>query len=155
MTDDTIEMAPADAAEATAEMSPAAASEVADADLVEVVATLRPGDDLPEGGYELRLDRCVVEVTARVLGRPVLYGRVNAVGGTLTVGELSTLELSLGSMRTGVPFTRRFLAAGLTSEPLALRARSVHVSEDTIVLTASGPLPSRWLRLELAAEFTR
>lgn len=154
MTDDTIEMTPDDAAEATTEMPPAA-SEVAAADLVEVVATLRPGDDLPEGSYQLRQDRCVVEVTARVLGRPVLYGRVEAGGGTLTVGELSTLELSLGSMRTGVPFTRRFLAAGLTSEPLALRARSVHVAEDTVVLTASGPLPSRWLRLELAAEFTR
>jgi hypothetical protein len=146
MTDDTIEMAPAEAT---------TASDSADASLVEVVATLRPGDDLPEGSYELRQDRCVVEVTARVLGRPVLYGRVEAVGGTLTVGELSTLELSLGSMRTGVPFTRRFLAAGLTSEPLALRARGVHVAEDTVVLTASGPLPSRWLRLELAAEFVR
>jgi hypothetical protein len=140
MTDDTIEMAPADA------------PDVADADLV---ATLRPADDLPEGGYRLRPDRCVVEISARVLGRPVLRGRVEASGGTLTVGELCTLELSLGELRTGVPFTRRFLAAGLTSEPLALRARSVYIAEDTVVLTASGPLPQRWLRLELAAEFVR
>ena len=119
----------------------------------DLVVTLRPGDDLPEGAYRLRQDRCVVEVSGRVLGRPVLRGRVETNGGTLTVGELSTLELSLGPVRTGVPFARRLLR--LPSGPLALRARSVYVDEDTVVLTASGPLPSRWLRLELAAELVR
>lgn len=125
------------------------------ADIIEITATLRPGDDMPPGSYSL--SRCVVEVSARVLGRPLVRGRVRADGGTLTVGELSTLSLELlpDSLRTGVPFTRRRLAAGLTAEPLALRARSVFVSDDTVVLTASGPLPRRWLRLELAAELVR
>jgi hypothetical protein len=119
-----------------------------------VVATLRPCDDLPAGDYRLRPDRCVVEVSARVLGRPVLRGRIPASDGRLMVGELATLELSLGSLRPSVPFTRRLLALPADLQ-LALRARTVHTDGETVVLTASGPLPRRWLHLELAAEFVR
>jgi hypothetical protein len=131
--------------------------EMAAVDVVAITATLRPGDDLPSGSYRLRTDRCVVEVSARVLGRPVLRGRIKASTGALTVNDLATLELELlpDSLRTSVPFTRRRLAAGFVDMPLALRSRSVHTTDDTVVLTASGPLPRRLLWLELAAEFVR
>jgi polyisoprenoid-binding protein YceI len=70
---------------------------------------------LPEvaapGTYELRLDRCVIEVAVRVLGRPLLRGRFRANSGTLTVGEPSTLTavVSAKSLRTNVPMLSRVL----------------------------------------------
>ena len=112
---------------------------------VRLTATLR-GDDLPPGDYRLRTGRCVVELAVW----PVLRARVEALSGALTVGELTTLELDL------VPETRRarYLAADL-DEPLALRARSVFLADDTVVLSVSGPLAGRWSRVFLAAEFVR
>lgn len=127
----------------------------APADTHQLVAALRPAHDLPTGRYRLRTGRCVVELALCVLRRPVVRGRITASGGTLTAGELGTLELDLSpaSLRGGVPFTRGVLAAGLGPEPLALRVRIVHATEDTVVLTASGRLPKRFRRVELAAEF--
>ncbi|HEX6361044.1 hypothetical protein [Actinophytocola sp.] len=114
----------------------------------QLVATLRPARDLPAGRYRLRTDKCVVEFALCVLRRPVLRRRAQAVGGTLTVGELSTLELDL------VPETPHFgMRLPDLDTPLAMRARSVHTDEETVVLTASGRLPRRFLRVELAAEF--
>jgi hypothetical protein len=118
-----------------------------------LTATLRPSKGLPQGTFRLRRDRCVVEISVRVLGRPLLRGRIKTGKGTLTVGELSTLELEL--LPGSLPFTRRRLARGLGPEPLALRSRTVHTDDDAVVLTAVGPLPTRWLHVELAAEFTR
>jgi hypothetical protein len=124
------------------------------ADTVQLTATLRPARDLPAGAYRLRTG--VIELAVCLLRRPVLRGRVEAAGGTLTVGELSMLELDLlpDTLRAGVPFVRGRLLPDLDT-PLALRARSVHTDEDTVVLTASGPLPKRFLRVTLAAEFVR
>jgi hypothetical protein len=106
--------------------------------MTDLVATLAV--DVPEGTYQLRRDRCVVEVAVRVLGLPVRRRRVKAGGGTLTVGEQSTLELAVGSLPG--------LSAGLV-----LQARTVFSDDETVVLTASGPVRRRWLTL--AAEFTR
>ena len=133
MTHDTIEMTPVET--------------------VRLTATLRPARDLPAGDYRLHTGKCVVELAVCLLGRPLLRGRIEAGGGTLTVGELNTLELDLlPSLR--VPFVGAWLIAGL-DEPLALRARSVHTDDETVVLAATGPLATRWTRVTLAAEFVR
>lgn len=124
--------------------------ELTPVDTVRVTATLR-GDDLPPGEYRLHTGRCVIELALCVLGRPVLRGRVEALCGTLTVDELTTLELDLAP-----PMTRRArYLAGTLDEPLALRARGVFVAEDTVVLAVSGPLARRWSRVFVAAEFVR
>ncbi|HEV8556913.1 MAG TPA: hypothetical protein VGR06_11025 [Actinophytocola sp.] len=66
----------------------------------------------PPGRYELRLDRYVLEVAVRVLGRPLLRGRFRAVRGCLEVGEPSTLSLDISakSLRTNVPLLRRVVS---------------------------------------------
>jgi hypothetical protein len=134
MTHDTIEMTPVDT--------------------VRLTATLRPARDLPTGEFQLHTGKCVVELAICVLGRPLVRGRIEAGGGTLAVGELSTLELDLLPDSMRVPFVGARLLAGL-DEPLALRARSVHTDDETVVLAVTGPLATRWSRVTLAAEFVR
>jgi hypothetical protein len=131
MTHDTIEMTPVDT--------------------VRLTATLRPARDLPSGEFQLRTGKCVVELAVCVLGRPLVRGRIEAVSGTLT---LNTLELDLLPESLRVPFVGARLLAGL-DEPLTLRARIVHIDDETVVLAVTGPLASRWSRVTLAAEFVR
>lgn len=107
---------------------------------VRLTATLR-GDDLSPGDY--RLHTGVVELAMW----PVLRVRVEALSGTLTA---TTLELDLALETRRARYLARFLA-----EQLTLRARSVFTSDDTVVLSVSGPLSSRWSRVLLAAEFVR
>lgn len=57
---------------------------------------------------DLRLDRCVIEVAVRVLGRPVLRGRFRASQGTFDDGTL-TADLPAKSLRTNVPLLHRVL----------------------------------------------
>lgn len=125
------------------------------------VLPVRPADGLPpEGTYGLRLDRCVVEVSARLLGRPLRRTRLRASGGRLVVGAPTTLELDLrgGAIAvTLVPGQGTYEGVARLrgqEQPLVLRVRSVHADDDTAVLAASGALTGRW-HVELAAEFTR
>lgn len=71
------------------------------------------GDLLPiPGGYRLRGDRCVVELSVRVLGVPVLRGRLTATNGEFHIGlaeHSGTLELRAASLRTGVPLLGKAL----------------------------------------------
>jgi len=125
----------------------------------------------PAGTYGLRLDRCVAEVSVRLLGRPLIRTRPRLTGGNLVVGEPTTLELDLrgGARRLRVPTTievthiprppglgtfEGLARVGDETHPLVLRVRAVHVDDDTAVLAASGALFGR-SHLELAAEFTR
>jgi hypothetical protein len=132
------------------------------------VLPVRPVDGLPPvGDYRLRLDRCVAEVSVRLLGRPLVRARVRASGGTLVVGEPTTLTIDLraGARRLRVPDRIDVTFAGPGTfdglvrvrgeeHPLVLKVRSVHADEDTAVLAASGALPGG-THLVLAAEFTR
>jgi hypothetical protein len=59
-----------------------------------------PGVAAPDT-HVLRLDRCVIEVAVRVLGRPVLRGRFRPIRGTLT-GDALRADLSAKSLRTNV-----------------------------------------------------
>lgn len=80
--------------------------ELTPVDTVRLTATLR-GGDLPPGEYRLHTGRCVVELALCVLGRPAVRGRIEACAGTLTVDELSTLELDLVLAVSG-PLARRW-----------------------------------------------
>jgi len=57
---------------------------------------------------DLRLDRCVIEVAVRVLGRPVLRGRFRADRATIDAGTLIA-DVSAKSLRTNVPLLNRVL----------------------------------------------
>jgi len=130
------------------------------------VLPVRPVDGLPPAGaYRLRLDRCVVEVSVRVFGRPLVRTRLRASGGELGVGEPVTLTIDLRAGKRGPTSIDVTLVPGLGTfdgvarirgeeHPLVMRVRSVPADDETAVLHASGALRGR-SHLELAAEFTR
>lgn len=73
-------------------------------------------DELPAPvSFWLRADRCVVELTMRVMGIAVLRGRLSAVAGTCDVipgsddGAQVTLDLASASLKTGIPLLARVL----------------------------------------------
>ena len=76
------------------------------------------GELLPvPGRYELRGDRCVVALSRRLLGVPVLHGRLTATGGRVVVAPSGTddqhrceLELRAASLRMGVPLLGKVLS---------------------------------------------
>jgi hypothetical protein len=155
---------------------------------VAVTAAVRVDSPPPQGIYELRLDRFALEVAVRPFPhgrfRPV---RGTLEAGVLTV-EVSAKSLRtnvplLHRMLTGsrglwaarhstVSFTAPFTPDGAgwfdiagtlrvrhTAYPLPLRARVVHLDDDTVVLAAHGVLTRarfpRRLRIEAAMELTR
>lgn len=64
------------------------------------------------GHHRLNPDRCVVELSRRVLGVPVARARVTAIGGELVVtdaGNRCHLDLRAASLRTGMPLLGRVL----------------------------------------------
>lgn len=78
-----------------------------DTDATAVLATALPGLP-PTGTYQLRADRCVVEVSYRPFGVPLVFGRFQPTAGRVRVPDDGTEpELSLAvladSLRTGVP----------------------------------------------------
>jgi polyisoprenoid-binding protein YceI len=76
------------------------------------------GELLPvPGRYELRGDRCVVALSGRLLGVPVLHGRLTATSGRVVVATDSAddqhrceLELRPASLRMGVPLLGKLLS---------------------------------------------
>lgn len=88
------------------------------------------------GHHRLNPDRCVVELSRRVLGVPVARARVAATGGELVVAEPDAgsrchLDLRAASLRTGVPLLGRVLSGerGLDADSHpTLRFASEHVA---------------------------
>ena len=86
------------------------------------------------GHHRLNPDRCVVELSRRVLGVPVARARVTATGGELVVtdaGSRCDLDLRAASLRTGVPLLGRVLIGerGLDADNHpTLRFASEHVA---------------------------
>ncbi|WP_246256930.1 hypothetical protein [Amycolatopsis anabasis] len=105
----------------------------------------------------LTLRHCVAELSIRVLGRPVVWGRFPARRGWLDLGEDGdepVLEVELGSksLRTNIPLLRMTLTgerARCVSEFREIRF--IRSGPGEVVLHARGVL--RRLHVELAAEF--
>ncbi|MFE0025012.1 hypothetical protein [Amycolatopsis sp. NPDC059021] len=75
----------------------------------EVLPALLP-DGVRREVYTLRRDRCVIETSLRLLGYPVLRGRLTASGGHFDVaGPALTVVLDAASLRVGVPFLAKIL----------------------------------------------
>jgi hypothetical protein len=87
------------------------------------------------GGYTLRRDRCVVELSVRLLRLPVLRGRLTATGGDWTPGSGLTVVLDSASLRTGVPFLHRALTGprGLRGAELTFVAEEVEAGEELVL----------------------
>jgi polyisoprenoid-binding protein YceI len=103
-----------------------------------VLPAKKPLDSLPpQGTYELRPGRCVIEVAVRILGRPLLRGRFRAVRGTLVVGEPGTVraDLSAKSLRANVP-----LLSGVLTGPRGLSAARHRTVDFTGTVSLAGPL---------------
>jgi hypothetical protein len=74
------------------------------------------GDDPPNGEFQLRGDRCVVELVLRLLGLPILRVRLQAVAGGLATAGPSLLwaELSDRPLFASLPFARRWRLSATT-----------------------------------------
>jgi hypothetical protein len=112
-------------------------------------------------GHTLRRDRCVVELSVRLLRFPVLRGRLPATGGRWTPGSRFTVTLDPAVLRTGIPFLRRafagspeltFAADDVLPDPLVLdgwvatrevrlRGDVRHRDDRSIVVWAAGVVP--------------
>ncbi|WP_020659045.1 hypothetical protein [Amycolatopsis benzoatilytica] len=85
--------------------------------------------DPDPGVHRIRPDRCVLELTLRLLGLPVLRGRLTVRRATFTrdpQGSVVTAEIDGSSFRSGVPFvsamvTRELGTVLFTGEEIAER----------------------------------
>ena len=114
-----------------------------------------PAELLPMTGvHVLRHDRCVVEVSLRLLGRPILRGRFAAVHGEWTFGgdrdELRVV-LDPASLRTGVPLLHRALTGRPTE--LGFDAGEIDLFADrTVHIAGHVQLPSGTRELRLSGD---
>jgi hypothetical protein len=89
------------------------------------------------GVYALRRDRCVIELSIRLLGRPLLRGRFAAAGGRFTIAD--PLEffavLDSASLRTGVPLLHRALTGhrGFRRAELTFSAQEIVLDADHVL----------------------
>ncbi|QUQ62969.1 hypothetical protein [Kutzneria sp. CA-103260] len=112
----------------------------------------------PTGTY--RLAGCVLERTPF----PLLHRRIPTHGGSLSIGDETTLTLTdLITATVTVERRRRMRVTGWLDlrgrrHTLRLTARVVHVDDDGLVVAATGTAVAsgrRRLRIETAMEFTR
>ncbi|MCU1682675.1 MAG: hypothetical protein JWQ81_3414 [Amycolatopsis sp.] len=87
--------------------------------------------------YRLREDRCVVELSIRPLGRPVLRGRLTATDGHFDLtgqgdGHQLALTMTAVSLRTNVPLLHKVLT-GRTALRAADFAEIAFTSSDIIL----------------------
>ncbi|GAB3394868.1 hypothetical protein [Amycolatopsis echigonensis] len=140
--------------------------------------------DADPGVHLIRPDRCVLEVTLRPFGIPVLRGRLTVRRATFTRGPdggVVTAEIDGSSFRTGVPFvsamvTRELGELGFTADEiverppvefagrldfgdstrdLVLGGELREAGEGRVILWLKGTLPPRRRPLRTVGRITR
>lgn len=114
-----------------------------------------PAELLPlTGVHVLHRDRCVVEVSLRLLGRPILRGRFAAIHGEWTISDdrdALRVVLDPASLRTGVPLLHRALTDRLTE--LGFDAGEIDLFADgTVDIAGHVQLPSSARELRLSGD---
>ncbi len=120
-----------------------------DTEVLPVVTELLPAT----GVHVLRQDRCVVEVSLRLLGCPILRGRFPAIRGSWTIGDEHELRIVLdaASLRTGIPLLHRALTGALTE--LTFEAREIDLFADrTVEISGQVLLPASTRDLRLSGD---
>lgn len=112
-----------------------------------------PAGLLPLTGiHVLRRDRCVIEISLRLMGRPILRGRFAAVHGEWTIGDDGhrlRVVLDPASLRTGIPLLHRIL----TPADLGFDAGEIDLFADrTVHIAGHVRLPSSARELRLAGD---